>query len=155
CSVKAGRGTRMTFLAGGRSVFKVTNVLRILDQSFFGPASGTLRPVVYVGGPVASFGSYDQAIPHAIPPNANVGVGLGATSDGAICGHDLKGAWRDACSCTDTGRPRREEAAGRSPGTPLCRALPGSGRPSARPNAEWTVGRCPPAGTGVNIVPSL
>ena len=105
CSVKAGRGTRMTFLAGGRSVFKVTSVLRILDQSFFGPASGALRPVVYVGGPLASFGSYDQVITHVIAPNGKVGVGLGATYDGSICGHDLKGAWRVSLSCTDTGTP--------------------------------------------------
>jgi len=105
CSVTAGRGTRMTFLAGGPTVFKVTNTLRILDQSFFGPASGALRPVVYVGGPLASFGSYDQAITHVIAPNAKVGVGLGATYDGAICGRDLKGAWRVTLSCTDTGAP--------------------------------------------------
>jgi hypothetical protein len=95
----------MTFLAGGRSVFKVTGQFRVLDQSFFGPASGVLRPVVYVGGTAASFGSYDEAITHVIAPNAKVGVGLAATYDGAICAHDLKGAWRVSLSCTDTGTP--------------------------------------------------
>ena len=105
CLVKAGRGTRMTFLAGGPTVFKVRDQLRVLNESFFGPGSGALRPVVYVGGSAASFGAYDEAVTHVIAPNASVRVGLASTYDGAICGRDLKGAWRVALSCTDTGAP--------------------------------------------------
>ena len=58
-----------------------------------------------MAGTVASFGAYDQAVTHVLAPNATVRVGLAATYDGAICGRDLKGAWRVALSCTDTGAP--------------------------------------------------
>lgn len=72
--------------------------------------------MVYVGGTGASFGSSDEAIAHVIAPNAKVGVGLGATDDGAICGRDLKGRLAGQPELHRHRRSVRDAA--RSPGTP-------------------------------------
>jgi len=105
CSVKAGRTTRMTFLAGGPSVLKVADKLRVLNESFFGPADGAPWPVVYVGGSRAAYGHYTDVITHTIGPSAKVSVGLDSHYDGTMCGRDIKGAWRVTLSCTDPGAP--------------------------------------------------
>ncbi len=105
CQLKAGRTTRITFLPGGQSVFKVEGNLRVLNESFFGPATGAPWPIVYVGGSQARFGHYSESITHVVAPGAKIGVGLDGLYDGTMCGRDLKSAWRVTWRCTDPGLP--------------------------------------------------
>ena len=79
-----GHCNQGTAVASGTACGDPTSsALRVLNESFFGPGSVT----------------------HVLAPNATVRVGLAATYDGALCGRDLKGAWRVALSCTDTAAP--------------------------------------------------